>query len=90
MVRTAAALPRLADKVSYRPEVRMLILWVVSETDIGYRRIVLLLAIEYAWNVFPSTILSSAVLFISNATLITGIWFGYPEGIHPEQKGKID
>jgi len=44
-------------------------------------KLVLLLAIEYAWNVFPSTPISSAVLCIANAVLVTGVWFGFPEGI---------
>lgn len=43
-------------------------------------RIVLLLGIEYAWNVFPSTNLSSGILVAADAALLLGIWFGYPEG----------
>ncbi|KAI8998500.1 mannosyltransferase [Trametes punicea] len=43
-------------------------------------RLALLLAIEYAWNVYPSTSLSSGVLVAANAALVLGIWFGYPEG----------
>ncbi|KAI0636819.1 mannosyltransferase [Trametes polyzona] len=46
-------------------------------------RIALLLAIEYAWNVYPSTSLSSGVLLAANAALVLGIWFGYPEGRAP-------
>ena len=45
-----------------------------------YSRIALLLAIEYAWNVYPSTNFSSGVLVAVNAALLLGIWFGYPEG----------
>lgn len=37
-------------------------------------RIVLIVAIEYAWNVFPSTTLSSGILFAANALLLVGIW----------------
>ncbi|KAI0306634.1 mannosyltransferase [Multifurca ochricompacta] len=37
-------------------------------------------AIEYAWNVYPSTRLSSTVLFASHVILLGGIWFGYAEG----------
>ncbi|KDQ60740.1 glycosyltransferase family 58 protein [Jaapia argillacea MUCL 33604] len=44
-------------------------------------KIVLLLCVEYAWNVFPSTPLSSAVLFGSNAMVLLGVWFGYAEGV---------
>jgi len=37
-------------------------------------------AIEYGWNVYPSTRLSSVVLCASHIVLLGGIWFGYPEG----------
>jgi len=40
----------------------------------------LILGIEYAWNVFPSTPLSSGVLLASNTLLLLGIWFGFAEG----------
>ena len=43
-------------------------------------KIVLLVIEEYAWNVFPSTSLSSALLLLANSLLVIGIWFGYPEG----------
>ncbi|KAI0957395.1 hypothetical protein AcW1_005800 [Taiwanofungus camphoratus] len=43
-------------------------------------KIALVLCIEYAWNVFPSTTLSSGVLCAANMVLLVGIWFGYPEG----------
>ncbi|KAI0720941.1 glycosyltransferase family 58 protein [Cerioporus squamosus] len=43
-------------------------------------RLALLLSIEYAWNVYPSTNISSGVLVVANAALLLGIWFGYPEG----------
>ncbi|TFY65484.1 hypothetical protein EVJ58_g1958 [Rhodofomes roseus] len=46
-------------------------------------KLLLLFAIEYAWNVFPSTSLSSALLCTANAALVAGVWFGYPEGISP-------
>ncbi|KAL4253867.1 Dol-P-Man:Man(5)GlcNAc(2)-PP-Dol alpha-1,3-mannosyltransferase [Abortiporus biennis] len=45
-------------------------------------RITLLAAIEYAWNVYPSTTFSSGVLFIANALLVSGVWFGYPQGVN--------
>ncbi|KAH9945986.1 mannosyltransferase [Epithele typhae] len=41
---------------------------------------VLLLAIEYAWNTFPSTNLSSGTLLAAHLLLLAGIWFGYSEG----------
>lgn len=37
-------------------------------------------AIEYAWNVYPSTPLSSGLLLAANLVILLGIWFGYPEG----------
>ncbi|CCL98442.1 uncharacterized protein FIBRA_00439 [Fibroporia radiculosa] len=43
-------------------------------------KLVLLAVIEYAWNVFPSTSVSSGMLCIANAALLAGTWFGYPEG----------
>ncbi|KAI0362274.1 mannosyltransferase [Trametes cingulata] len=46
-------------------------------------RLAFLLAIEYAWNVYPSTSLSSGVLLAANAALVVGLWFGYPEGRNP-------
>lgn len=44
------------------------------------RRLLLLLGIEYAWNVFPSTPTSSLILGFANAAMLVGIWLGYPEG----------
>lgn len=35
--------------------------------------------IEYAWNVFPSTSLSSALLVASNFLLLVGLWTGYSD-----------
>ncbi|KAH9001331.1 mannosyltransferase [Lactarius akahatsu] len=43
-------------------------------------KLVIVGAIEYGWNVYPSTRLSSAVLCASHVALLGGIWFGYPEG----------
>lgn len=43
-------------------------------------RLGLILSIEYAWNIFPSTILSSSTLVIANGFLLAGIWFGFPQG----------
>ncbi|KAJ8597956.1 glycosyltransferase family 58 protein [Rhizopogon salebrosus TDB-379] len=37
-------------------------------------------AIEYAWNVYPSTPFSSGLLLVANSLMLLGIWFGYPEG----------
>jgi len=43
-------------------------------------KLVLIFGIEYAWNVFPSTPLSSGVLLAGNILLMMGIWFGFAEG----------
>ncbi|EKM83063.1 hypothetical protein AGABI1DRAFT_118456 [Agaricus bisporus var. burnettii JB137-S8] len=43
-------------------------------------KLALLLMIEYAWNVYPSTDLSSAALLAGNSLLLIGVWFGYPNG----------
>lgn len=43
-------------------------------------KLCLLLGIEYSWNVFPSTDLSSAILDISHLLILIGLWFGYPTG----------
>ncbi|KAM5533260.1 hypothetical protein V8D89_013037 [Ganoderma adspersum] len=54
-------------------------------------RLVLLLGIEYAWNVFPSTNLSSGILVAANAALLLGIWFGHPEGkVEPRLSTKVE
>lgn len=37
-------------------------------------KIAIVAAIEYAWNVFPSTTLSSGILFAANSLLLVGIW----------------
>ncbi|KAJ7685072.1 glycosyltransferase family 58 protein [Mycena polygramma] len=44
-------------------------------------KIGLLIAIEYSWNVFPSTPFSSTVLVVANTLLLAGIWTGYPNGV---------
>jgi len=43
-------------------------------------KLIIIGTIEYAWNVYPSTTLSSAVLAVSHIALLVGIWFGYAEG----------
>ncbi|KAG6853440.1 hypothetical protein C0991_004365 [Blastosporella zonata] len=37
-------------------------------------RLAILLGIEYAWNVFPSTPLSSSILLSANSLLLVGAW----------------
>lgn len=41
-----------------------------------------MLGIEYAWNIYPSTRLSSGILLASNSLLLAGVWAGYPEGVY--------
>ncbi|EMD38437.1 glycosyltransferase family 58 protein [Gelatoporia subvermispora B] len=43
-------------------------------------KLALIAGIEYAWNVYPSTTLSSGILCAANVTLLLGVWFGFPEG----------
>jgi len=45
-----------------------------------FMQLAIIVGIEYAWNVFPSTSLSSGVLLASNCVLVLGIWFGFAEG----------
>lgn len=51
-----------------------------SVPDIHVPRLTILAGIEYAWNVFPATALSSGILLAANTSLLLGIWFGFPEG----------
>ncbi|KAF8162883.1 glycosyltransferase family 58 protein [Crassisporium funariophilum] len=44
-------------------------------------KLALIVGIEYAWNVFPSTPVSSGVLLACNSLLLIGIWFGHPTGM---------
>jgi len=37
--------------------------------------------IEYSWNVFPSTNISSYILNAAHALILIGIWLGYPIGV---------
>ncbi|CAG8736916.1 9920_t:CDS:1, partial [Acaulospora colombiana] len=48
--------------------------------------VALLLAIEYSWNVFPSTNRSSYTLNFAHFILLVGLWSGYPNGF---QKRKV-
>ncbi|ELU39523.1 ALG3 domain-containing protein [Rhizoctonia solani AG-1 IA] len=43
-------------------------------------RIMILGIIEYAWNTYPSTDLSSGLLLAAHVLLLIGVLFGYPEG----------
>ncbi|KAL9714767.1 dolichyl-P-Man:Man(5)GlcNAc(2)-PP-dolichol alpha-1,3-mannosyltransferase [Leucoagaricus gongylophorus] len=47
-------------------------------------KLTLLMAIEYAWNIYPSTNLSSGVLLAGNSLLLVGVWFGFPNGKHTQ------
>lgn len=48
-------------------------------------RLLFILGIEYAWNVFPSTPTSSAILCLCNFAILAGVWLGYPEGADAEK-----
>lgn len=49
-------------------------------------KLLILASIEYAWNVFPSTSLSSEVLLASHVMLLVGIWSGWPCGVPAKRK----
>ncbi|KAH7103723.1 glycosyltransferase family 58 protein [Auriculariales sp. MPI-PUGE-AT-0066] len=53
-------------------------------------RLGLLAAIEYAWNVYPSTNMSSGVLLVAHIALLLGIWFGWAEGRVERATGSKD
>ncbi|KAF8352275.1 dolichyl-P-Man:Man(5)GlcNAc(2)-PP-dolichyl mannosyltransferase [Amanita rubescens] len=38
-------------------------------------RLALLITIEYAWNTYPSTIMSSSFLLLANALMVAGVYF---------------
>jgi alpha-1,3-mannosyltransferase len=54
--------------------------------------VALLGAIEYAWNVYPSTTLSSSLLCLSNTILIVGVWFGDAQGktVNDAENARVD
>lgn len=41
----------------------------------------MLAAVEYGWNVFPSTLNSSMGLTFANAFLLVGVYYGHPTGL---------
>jgi uncharacterized membrane protein len=89
VVRTTTALSGLAHAASHPTQVR------TSHNNLSevkhshlYRRLALLVTIEYAWNVFPSTSLSSGVLLGAHVVLLIAIWFGFPEGL--SVAGRVD
>lgn len=43
-------------------------------------RVAILAAIEYAWNTYPSTKLSSGLLLAAHVLLVGGVMFGFAEG----------
>lgn len=49
-------------------------------------KLALILGIEYAWNVFPSTPISSSVLLGANSILLLGVWLH--EDARPSAKAK--
>ncbi|OAV87091.1 hypothetical protein, variant [Puccinia triticina 1-1 BBBD Race 1] len=44
-----------------------------------FLRILLMMSIEYSWNVFPSTAISSTILLVSNLLLLFGTWWTFEE-----------
>jgi hypothetical protein len=53
---------------------------IVFLTAFVFYSVALLGAIEYAWNTYPSTNTSSAVLLAAHVLLLVGVLFGFPEG----------
>ncbi|ETW85991.1 glycosyltransferase family 58 protein [Heterobasidion irregulare TC 32-1] len=41
-------------------------------------KLCILSAVEYAWNVYPSTVVSSGMLVTANVLALIGVWHGYP------------
>jgi alpha-1,3-mannosyltransferase len=48
--------------------------------DLTNDRLAIVLGIEYCWNVFPATPISSSILLAAHSLLLSGVWFGYAEG----------
>jgi len=81
MVLPTTPIPLPKDKIPILSPVRgRRLISSSSVPDIQVPRLTILAGIEYAWNVFPSTALSSGVLLVANISLLLGIWFGFPEG----------
>jgi hypothetical protein len=78
VVCATSTLPRLAHTIPPPIKVALHLTFINSP---GHCRIALLVAIEYAWNTYPSTNRSSLVLFTSHLLLLIGVFFGYPTGI---------
>ena len=79
MVCPTNTLSRLEDLLSMAFEVSIqhFVLFIIWHL---FNRLALILGIEYAWNIFPSTPISSGILLTCNVLLLAGIWFGYPTG----------
>jgi alpha-1,3-mannosyltransferase len=82
----AQQLPLLLWRTRYPVPIKCVIKTADYEVSDLLRRLLLLLGIEYSWNVFPSTNLSSYILNTSHALILAGLWFGYPIGL---QKRKV-
>ena len=50
-------------------------------------RLCILSAVEYAWNVYPSTVVSSGMLVTANVLTLIGVWHGYPMGTSQSDSG---
>jgi hypothetical protein len=82
MVRPADSFLVLEDAVSCHDQVRPSTAHLIARIDC-LARVAIMLGIEYAWNVFPSTPISSSILLLANAMLLGGIWFGFADGRTP-------
>lgn len=79
LVCSAPSLLGLEDSVPVCCQVRINLACCGSSLN-RISRLSIIIGIEYAWNIFPSTPFSSGVLFAANTLLLCGIWFGYPNG----------
>lgn len=80
LVLPTTPIPGTADKIPTSPAVSIRLALLHSLSYVFDDRLIILTGIEYAWNVFPSTSMSSGVLLASNSALLLGIWLGYAEG----------
>jgi len=57
-------------------------------------RFVIMMAVEYCWNVYPATAESSQLLLLCHVTILMGLWSGDAEGrqakIGDDTHGKKD
>lgn len=66
-------LSRLEDSLSF--DFKVFCKLITLKNTLGAITVLLLLAIEYCWNVFPSTVASSCILLVSHLVLVIACWF---------------